>query len=91
MKKLSFAQRLLGILGRGPVPAGDSTALVEMTVVPLVSGPLLADSLRRNGFHVVGNETFNVATSVLSDYRIMVPRSELPAALAYLQTMTDVP
>jgi hypothetical protein len=91
MKKVSFAQRLLNIIGRGPVTADDGTALVELAVVPLASGPLLADSLRRNGFHVVGEETFNVVTSVLSDYRILVPRSELSAAQAYSETVLDVP
>ncbi len=89
MKKVSFTQRLLNIIGRGPVMADDGTALVELVVVPLASGPLLADSLRRNGFHVVGGETFNVVTGVLSDYRIMVPRSELSAAQSYSETLLE--
>jgi hypothetical protein len=42
-------------------------------------------SLREAGFDASGAETFNIATDVLSDYRILVPRREAAEATARLQ------
>jgi hypothetical protein len=48
---------------------------------------LAVATLRSEGFDATGNETFNIATNVLSDYRILVPRREAERASARLQTI----
>jgi hypothetical protein len=41
-------------------------------------------TLRGEGFDATGNETFNIVSNVLSDYRILVPRREAERATARL-------
>ena len=44
-------------------------------------------SLREAGFDASGAETFNIATNVLSDYRILVPRSQAAEATERFQDL----
>jgi hypothetical protein len=74
------------LLSRGAAST-DSTARVELTVVPIASGPLTVAALKDHGIDADGQETFNVATSLLSDFRITVPRGQLSAAQQVLGTL----
>ena len=56
-----------------------------MALVPIGSGPMTVATLCGEGFHATGSETFNVATNLLSDYRILVPRREAEQVTARLQ------
>jgi hypothetical protein len=44
-------------------------------------------SLRAEGFSASGNETFNIVTNVVSDFRIFVPRREFERASARLVSL----
>ena len=76
---MKLMDRLLQMLSRGD----DSTSPneeVELAVVPISAGPMTVASLRDSGIDARGCETFNVATNLLSDYRITVPRHQLGTA-----------
>ncbi len=75
---------LYRLLNRGGQPA-DPDEPIEVALVPIGSGPMTVATLRGDGFDASGNETFNVATNLLSDYRILVPRREAERATARLQ------
>ena len=75
---------LFKLLNRGGQPA-DPDEPVEVALVPIASGPMTVATLRGEGFDATGNETFNVATNLLSDYRILVPWREAEQATARLQ------
>ena len=73
---MKLMDRLLRMLSRGD----DSTSPneeVELAVVAIAAGPMTVASLRDRGIDARGYETFNVATNLLSDYRITVPRHQL--------------
>ncbi len=74
------------LLSSGDRP-GDAAELVEITVIPLGTGPMTVESLRRAGFDASGAPTFNVITEVASDYRILVPRQQAAAATARLDDL----
>ena len=75
---------LYRLLNRGGQPA-DPDEPIEVALVPIASGPMTVATLRGEGFDASGNETFNVATNLLSDYRILVPRREVEQVNARLQ------
>ena len=83
---MSIRERLENLLNRGSVPE-DPDALVEIALVPIASGPMTVASLRDSGFEATGAETFNIATDVLSDYRILVPRRQAAEASARLHDL----
>jgi hypothetical protein len=74
------------LLNRGKDSA-DPDEPVEVALVPIGSGPMTVATLRGEGFDASGSETFNIATNVLSDYRILVPRKEVERATARLQAI----
>jgi len=74
------------LLNRGDATA-DPDEPVEIALVPISAGPMAVAALRSEGFDAAGNETFNIATNVLSDYRIVVPRRDAERAAARLQTI----
>jgi hypothetical protein len=67
------------LLSRGEVPQNPHE-LVEIAVLPLAVGPMCVDTLCNGGFHATGAPTFNIATDIASDYRVLVPRQEAAAA-----------
>ncbi|CAB4873810.1 unannotated protein [freshwater metagenome] len=81
---MGVLQRFYAMLSRGE-PA-DPDELVEVALVRIASGPMTVARLCSEGFHAVGNETFNIVTNVCSDYRILVPRREADGASALLQS-----
>ena len=83
---VSIRDVVFKLLNRGKDPA-DPDEPVEVALVPIGSGPMTVATLRGEGFDATGNETFNVATNVLSDYRILVPRREVERATARLQAI----
>ena len=83
---MTLRQSIERLLSRGSFPA-DPDELVEIGLVPLGSGPMTVASLREAGFDASGAETFNIATDVLSDYRILAPRREAVDAAASLQNL----
>jgi hypothetical protein len=83
---VSFRDLVYRMLNRGDANA-DPDELVEIALVPVSAGPMAVSTLRSDGFDATGNETFNIATNVLSDYRIVVPRREAERATARLQTI----
>jgi hypothetical protein len=60
----------------------DPDEYVPFTVVRSWEGPLLVERLRQAGIDAISQEAFNVATSSLSDHRILVRRRDLEAAEA---------
>ena len=83
---MTIRQTIERLLTRGSVPE-DPAALVEIALMPIGAGPMTVASLCQAGFDATGAETFNIATDVLSDYRILVPRVEAAAATARLQDL----
>jgi len=79
-------ERVQRLLTRGASTA-DPSARVELAVVPIASGPMTVAALRGRGIDAHGQETFNVATSLLSDFRITVPRRQLTQAQQVLDTL----
>ena len=73
---MKLMDRLLQMLSRGDGSTSPNEE-VELAVVPIAAGPMTVASLRDRGIDARGYETFNVATDLLSDYRIMVPRHQL--------------
>jgi hypothetical protein len=74
------------LLSRGKESANPDEP-VDVALVPIGTGPMTVATLRGEGFDATGNETFNVVTNVLSDYRILVPRREADRATARLQAI----
>ena len=83
---MTIRQAIQRLLERGSYPE-DPEEPVEIGLVPLGTGPMTVASLREAGFDATGAETFNIATDVLSDYRILVPRREAVEASAWLQRL----
>ena len=83
---MTIRQAIQRLLERGSFPE-DPDEPVEIGLVPLGTGPMTIASLREAGFDATGAETFNIATDVLSDYRILVPRREAVEASAWLQRL----
>ena len=79
-------ERVQRLLSRGAV-SDDPNERIELTVVPVASGPMTVNALREDGVDAEGHETFNVATSLLSDFRIMVPRSQWARAREVLNAL----
>jgi len=83
---MTLRDRLVRMLSRGSTP-DDPNARVELAVVPIASGPMTVAVLQDHGVDAVGSETFNVATSLLSDFRITVPSGQLQQAQELLATL----
>ena len=83
---MTLRQSIERLLSRGSFPENPDE-LVEIGLVPLGTGPMTVASLRDAGFDASGAETFNIATDVLSDYRITVPRRQAVDAAARLQDL----
>jgi hypothetical protein len=79
-------ERLQRMLSRG-AETSDPDEYVELAVVPIAGGPMTVAMLQEHGIHARGNETFNVATNLLSDYRISVPRGELQQSSELFSTL----
>jgi hypothetical protein len=85
-RSMGVRDALFKLLNRGGQPANPDEP-IEVALVPIGSGPMAVATLRGEGFDATGNETFNIATNVLSDYRILVPRREAERATARLQAI----
>jgi hypothetical protein len=83
---VSIRESMYKLLSRGAKPP-DPDEPVEVALVHIGAGPMTVATLRSEGFDATGNETFNIATNVLSDYRILVPRREAERASARLQAI----
>jgi hypothetical protein len=83
---MTLRQNIERLLSRGSFPENPDE-LVEIGLVPLGTGPMTVASLREAGFDATGAETFNIATDVLSDYRITVPRRQAVDAAASLHQL----
>jgi hypothetical protein len=83
---VSIRDSVYRLLSRGAKPA-DPDELVEVGLVPISAGPMAVATLCSEGFEASGNETFNIVTNVLSDYRIVVPRHQSERAASRLQTI----
>ena len=83
---MTIRQAIERLLNRGSFPE-DPDQLVEIGLVPLATGPMTVASLRAAGFDASGNETFNIATDVLSDYRVTVPRRQAADGAACLHEL----
>ncbi|MEY2553176.1 MAG: hypothetical protein QOC57_1036 [Ilumatobacteraceae bacterium] len=83
---MSIRDWVYKLLSRGQATA-DPAEPVEVALVPIASGPMTVATLRSEGFDATGSETFNIASNVLSDYRILVPRGEAERATVRLQTI----
>ena len=83
---VTFRDVVYKLLNRG-TDAADPDEPVEVALVPIGSGPMTVATLRGEGFDATGSETFNIATNVLSDYRILVPRQQVERATARLQAI----
>jgi hypothetical protein len=84
---MTIRETLDRLLSRGGTPENPDE-LVEIAIVPLAVGPMSVETLCAAGFHASGAPTFNIVTDVASDYRILVPRHEAPAAMKHLDEAT---
>jgi hypothetical protein len=83
---VSIRDAVYRLLSRGG-QAPDPNEPIEVALVPISAGPMAVATLRSEGFDAAGNETFNVVTNVLSDYRIVVPRRDAERATARLEAI----
>ena len=83
---MSIRGAVYKLLNRGG-GSQDPDEPIEVALVPIGAGPMTVATLRSEGFDASGDETFNIVTNVLSDYRILVPRREAERATALLQTI----
>ena len=80
---MAIREALGRLLSRGEV-SQNPDELVEIAVLPLAIGPISVETLRHAGFHASGAPTYNIATEVASDFRVLVPRHEAAAATRHL-------
>lgn len=64
----------------------DPAALVELGTVAFFDGPLLVAALRSDGVEATGVEAFDPVMAVART-RVMVRRSDLPAARATMERL----
>ena len=83
---MSIRDAVYKVLNRGSSEQ-DPDEPIEIALVPISAGPMAVATLRSEGFEASGNETFNIATNVLSDYRVLVPRREAERASARLKSI----
>ena len=83
---MSIREALGRLLNRGDFPQ-DPDELIEIAIVQLPTGPMSVEALRNADFHASGAPTYNIATGIASDYRILVPRHEAAAATRHLQSI----
>ncbi len=83
---MSIRDAVYKLLNRGG-GSQDPDEPIEIALVSVSAGPMTVATLRNEGFEASGNETFNIATNVLSDYRVLVPRREAEQATARLQSI----
>jgi hypothetical protein len=83
---VSIRDAVYKVLNRGG-GSQDPDEPIEVALVPVGAGPMTVATLRDEGFDASGNETFNIVTNVLSDYRILVPRREAERATSRLQSI----
>ena len=83
---MKLMDRLLQMLSRGDGSTSPNEE-VELAVLPIAAGPMTVASLRAHGIDARGYETFNVATKLLSDYRITVPRHEFAKSQEIYETI----
>lgn len=80
---MAIREALGRLLSRGEV-SQNPRELVEIAIVPLALGPISVETLRIAGFEASGAPTYNIATEVASDYRVLVPRRQAAAATRHL-------
>lgn len=83
---VSIRETIERILSRGDAQQ-DPDELIELAVVPLATGPMIVEALRADGFNAGGAPTYNVATGVASDFRVLVPRREVDDATRRLEQL----
>ena len=80
-------ERIHKYLARGEAPEQDPHAPVEISVVPLMQGPMLVSALCEEGFSAYLVEAINVRADVRNQARIFVQRGEAEAAIAFLDQL----
>lgn len=83
---VSIRETIERLLSRGDAQQ-DPDELIELAVVPLATGPMIVDALRADGLNAGGAPTYNVATGVASDYRVLVPRRQAEEAARRLERL----
>ena len=83
---MRIRETIVRILSRGEVTE-DPDELVEIAIIPLAMGPMSVEALRAEGFDARGAPTYNVATGIASDYRVLTPRREASAAAGRLELL----
>jgi hypothetical protein len=81
---MRVTQWFAGLLARGQVPPPDPDAIVELGTFAFSDGPMIVAALRSDGVGATSVEAFDPVTG-LARMRIMVRRSDLPAARATVE------
>lgn len=82
---MSLRDRILRLLGRGDVGAGNPDQLVEFATVEPYEAPILHEVLAQNGIACHGSETLTPGTWV-NRVTLRVARRDLDAATSVLRT-----
>ena len=83
---MSIKEWLVGLLGRGQAAEPDPNALVEAETAALTDAPVMIAALQREAIDASSVEAFDSVTAI-TRARIMVRRSDLPAALKVLERL----
>jgi hypothetical protein len=81
---LSIKDWFVGLLSRGNAPEPDPNGLVEVETATLANAPIMIAALQDEGIAASSVESFDPVTAITRT-RIMVRRSDLPAALEALE------
>ena len=81
---MSIKDWLMGLLSRGEAPEPDPNALVEVENATLIDAPMIIAALNDQGIDASSVDAFDPVTA-LTRTRIMVRRSDLPAARELLE------
>lgn len=72
------------MLSGGSTAQADGDELQELITVPLFEGPMVVSDLQDHGIEATALDSFNLATQVVSDVRILVARRDFDAAQTVL-------
>ena len=83
---MNVLRKFYDLINRDGSAHDDPDEPVELALVPGVSGPMIVERLRGDGFDVTGYETCN-GTGMPGEYRILVRRGHLGRAVEAVEGM----
>ncbi len=83
---MGVKQWFMGLLSRGEAPVPDPSAMVELETARVTDAPMIVAALQREGIDAASVEAFDPVTA-LNRARVMVRRSDVPAALEAMERL----